>query len=167
MLIRILSALLFLSVTEIGATDLGKPLAFKMKPSGAPSFGVVYTYNGDPDGTSYMLTFSSKLSPTEGARQLRWNYYQKSTYSFLLSWSKNRVTSLAIFQVLLKDEKLAGTIEKMIKAQKGGKNEELFFVLADDNNTPIYYISLSELCSKYPDNFNDMSHSRSCDNPKL
>jgi len=167
MVIRILATVFLLSFSAMAATDLGKNLPFKTKPSGAPAFGVSYTYNGDPDGTMYLLTFTSNVSPSEGARQLRWNYYQRSTDSFLLEWSKDRIVSLAVFQTKLSDEKLTGTIEKMIKAQKADKDGELFFVLADNNNSPVYHVSLSELCSKYPDYFNDLSYSRRCDDPKF
>lgn len=165
--IRIALLTLLFSLNLFAATDLGKELAFKTKPTGEPAFGATYTYGGDPDGTSYLFTFTPKVSATEATKQLRWNYYLRSSDSFLLDWSKDRVASLSVFQIRLSDEKLETTIEKIIRGQKPEKDGELFLVLADDKNKPQYFISVSELCSKYPDNFNDLSHSKRCDKAKL
>src|SRR4051812_26366763 len=117
---------LLLSLNSFAAADLGKELPFKTKPSGEPAFGASYTYAGDPDGTSYLFTFTPKVPAAEASKQLRWNYYLRSTDSFLLDWSKDRTVSMSVFQTKLSDKKLEPVIEKIIKGQKPEKDGELF-----------------------------------------
>ncbi len=146
--------------------DLGTLLSYKLDASGKPAFGVSYTYGKDPDGTNYMLTFTPKVSPSEGAKRLRWNYYLRTTDSFSLPWSDDHKIQVAVMQVLVKDSKpeLKETVNRMLVGQKkvADKNE-LYFILADDNNIPLYNVPLSDLCEKHPDHFHDMTYEKRCD----
>ena len=147
-------------------TDLGKELPVQMDSKGIPQFGVHYLYDGDFDGPAYRLLYKSKVSFDLGGKLYRWNYYLRSSDSFLLEWSKDRKVFVGIIQAKIDTENLAGVVNKIVRGQKGGTGGELFFVLADEKNKPLYYISLSELCSKYPDNFNDLTHGYKCYDPK-
>lgn len=165
-MLRAWTLVLILSSGAFAASDLGKPLDVATRSSGRPAFGVSYTYGNDPDGFAYLFTFTPKLSGHDAARSLRWNFYLKSSDTFLFDWAKDRSVSLAAVQIKLQ-KKNAVAIEKILRGHQGGKDGELFFVLADDSDKPVYHVSLSELCSQFPEHFSDLTNDLPCDMPKL
>lgn len=165
--ICVLAVILGTAGVSFGADrDLGQLLSYKLKASGKPAFGVVYAYGIDPDGPSYLFTFDPKVLPSEGAKRLRWNYYLRTTDSFLLEWSADHKIQLAVMQVSVGDSKpeLKETVNRMLLGQrKVAEKNELYFVLADDNNIPQYNVPISDLCEKHPGHFHDMTYEKRCD----
>ena len=139
-------------------TSLGTSLSLKTDTSGTPSFGAAYTYGDDPDGSNYLLSLSANSTSPQ---MYRWNFYLASTGSYLLDWSSAHSTSLAVIQVKISD---ASLVSKLLVGQKklNGK-PELYFVLADENNTPVYNVSISELCASNPENFKNLTDNKGCD----
>ena len=167
-IIVIFHLVIFLSTQVFAATDLGSELPFKTHSGGKPHIGVSYTYGSDASGADYVFTYLPKVAATEASKKLRWNFYQLSTDSFLLDWSEERVVSLGVLQARLSHENNQTlAIEKIIRGQKADDKGEIFFVLANDKNRPVYNVPISKLCSKYPGNFSDLTHGRSCDDPEL
>ena len=107
------------------------------------------------------------MSPVDGATRYLWNFYNKTTDSFLLTWSPNRFTELGLIQVKVSsgsDDQLAA---QMLTGQsKLNGSDQLFFVLGKNDGTSVYNVSVSDLCSKYPDNFKDLTYNSPCDKIK-
>jgi len=55
-------------------------------------------------------------------------------------------------------------INQMLMGQRkiSGENE-LYLVLADTKNNPVFNIAVSDLCEKHPDNFHDLTYEKRCD----
>jgi hypothetical protein len=150
--------LLFTSLAHAVSTNLGASLPLKVDASGNPSFSAAYTTDDDPDGASYMLTLSSNST---SATRLRWNFYVASIDSYLLEWSPLRSANLASIQLKSHDALL---ISKILSGQKKLNGvSELYFVLADENNNPIYNLSISQMCAQFPKTFRNMTDHRKCD----
>jgi hypothetical protein len=72
-----------------------------------------------------------------------------------------------VVQTILRasEEQMRETIHRLISSQKKVEGiNELFFVLADENNQPVYHVRLSELCEKFSEHFNDLTNGNRCDN---
>jgi len=146
--------------------DLGQTLPFKVNPENkAPAFGAVYTYGEDPDGSNYIFTYASDVDSSVANTLYRWNFYLRSTDSFLLDWSAGRTTDLAVIQVQVGTGGPvdSGIVNKLLVGQKNiAGTGELYFVLADNSNRPVFNVSISDLCTKYPKNFSDLTRNSAC-----
>lgn len=166
-MLKLLLLTISFSLTASATTDLGKPLTYKTHSGGKPHVGIAYTYGNDPDGPSYFFSYLPAVSTTEAKRKLRWNFYAQSTDKFLLDWDAKRSLEIGVLQAQIEGAKNAGIIETILKNQNIGLKSEVFFILADDKNVPVYNISISKLCDEVPGVFSDLTYSRSCDDAKL
>lgn len=143
-------------------TSLGNNLDFVINVNtGKPAFGLFYTYGNDPEGDTYLLTFSPQVSREEKSKSYRWNFYLASTDTFLDQWSQNHQLSMVSLQLKLKNP---AYMRELLQGQKKINNhDELFLVLADQDNRPVYHIILSDLCEQYPEHFKDLSQGQRCD----
>ncbi len=141
---------------------LGHELGIWPDQQGNPAFKATYTYGDDPDGKSYLLTFTPALPSSEKSKYLLWNLYLNGSSTFLLPWDSRRATQLAVIQVKLSDPLIVETILKG-QAKTKGQNT-LYFVLADRNSKSVLYnLPLSVICSQIPDHFVDMTYGKRCD----
>ena len=62
----------------------------KQNPDGRLAFGVVYTLGDDPDGLSWLFTFSPDLASSELRQTYRWNIYIVSESRYLYEWTDAR-----------------------------------------------------------------------------
>ncbi len=130
-----------------------------MMNAGKPAFGASYTYGNDPDSSNYLLTFTPKITFQSGS--YRWNFYTLSNDSFLLEWDSSRITGLGTIQV-----KVSGSdiVNKILVGQKRFNGiSDLHFVLADDNNKPIYNLAISDMCANFPNTFKNLTDTSACD----
>jgi hypothetical protein len=151
----------------IGA-DLGQEMPVKVV-DGAAKFGAAYTYGSDPDGPAYLLTFTPDIAASALNKTYRWNVYLESTKEFLLDWSSDRTFKMwTLLQVKINDSygDKKNLIQTILNEQAKPKDKgQLYFVLADENDLPQFFIKISDLCRLYPKNFKDVSYGASCDQP--
>lgn len=145
------------------AEDLGQLMRLKIGPTGKPAFGISYTYGKDSDGSLYFLSATPNVSPAETTRELVWNFYLRSEQRFLFDWETTGKVSLAVFQIRVDGP--PEVVDKMVRAQKYQNNGDLFLVLGDSSQTPVYHLPISQFCAQFPQNFNDLTHGLSCDAP--
>ena len=151
-------ALLSSNAFSADSGKIGTSLALKLNSSSTPSIGASYTTANDSDSSRYLFNFSSSSLKSE---TLRYNFYLKSSDSYLMDWSATRTTELTISQIMISD---AAVIAKILAGQKMmDGNPELYFVMANADNLPIYNISISDMCAKYPNKFHNLTDARSCD----
>jgi hypothetical protein len=158
-LVSLLAAGMLVSLnTQASNPALGMKLPLKTNPNGAPTFGAVYTYDNDPTGSNYLLTLSSSLTDSQF---YQWNFFSATNGYYLLNWSPARKTSAAAVQIRVQNTEIVSRI--LAGQKKTATASSLYFVLADDNNAPIYYLDISEICAAFPANFKNLTDTKGCD----
>lgn len=146
--------------TPAFAQDLGKRLEPKTRPDGKLAFGIAYFSDDVPDGLSYLLTITPKVSAAEANKLVKVNLFDKKTQHVLKDWSKVNVSYLAVVQV---KESEANLVNLLLDAQADATHEVYFVFSEDEGKTIAYNLPVSELCKNYPEYFHNLTNGNRCD----